>query len=198
MKTTNWLRILFMLFAGLMLSGAVAAQDQRSTEMPPADLQHQPNSQPDGRGNLLRQLGLSREQIEQIRRIQGERGPEIRDAQRRFRQANRALDEAIYADDVNETEVQARLRDVQTAQAEVQRLRYLNELAVRRVLTSEQLVRFRELRDRFEQARKNAEPNRPFRNMRPMMRQRPDDAKTPANAIQPAPVVKHDQSKPDR
>jgi Spy/CpxP family protein refolding chaperone len=103
---------------------------------------------------MLRELGLSREQIEQIRQVNLERKPLMDEAQRRSRAANRALDEAIYADQLNEAEVEVRLKEAQLAQGELARIRYMNELSVRRILTPEQLTRFRELRRRFDEVRK--------------------------------------------
>ena len=49
----------------------------------------------------------------------------------------------------------------------------MNELAVRRILTQEQLVKFRELRERFEQARETMPERRLFRDrgIRQMERQ---------------------------
>jgi hypothetical protein len=41
------------------------------------------------------------------------------------------------------------LKELQLAQAEAAKLRYLNELGLRKILTPEQLARFRELRQRF-------------------------------------------------
>ena len=67
----------------------------------------------------------------------------------RLHNANRALDEAIYADTVDEAAFQSRLKEVNQAQAEVARLRFTNELAVRKILTADQLARFRDLRRRF-------------------------------------------------
>jgi Spy/CpxP family protein refolding chaperone len=67
----------------------------------------------------------------------------------RLREANLALDAAIYADSVDEEVFEARLKDQQLAQAEVARLRFTSELAVRKILTPDQLTRFRDLRQRF-------------------------------------------------
>ena len=157
---------------GFALTGVTTAQDNGSSE-PQPDV-HQPNvNRPrENRGDLFRQLGLSPEQIQQIRKMNIERRPQTNEAQRRLREANRALDEAIYADQVDDAEFEARLKDFQSAQAEIQRLRFTNELSVRRILTPEQLVRFRELRAGFERERRNMQ-DRPFRNrdMRPMDRQ---------------------------
>jgi len=154
---------------GLGLAGAVAAQDNKAPEPQPDTPQANANRPPENQGDLFRQLGLSVEQLQQIRHIKQEQRPLMDEAQKHFREANHALDEAIYADQVNDADFQARLRDVQAAQGEVQRLRFMNELAVRRILTPEQLVRFRELRERFEQARRNMQ-GRPFRDegVRPM------------------------------
>jgi Spy/CpxP family protein refolding chaperone len=96
---------------------------------------------------LFEQLGLSREQIQQIRRINQEKQPLMREAQKRLGDANRDLDIAIYADSVNENDIQARLKEVQAAHDEVIKLRSSMELAVRKVLTAEQLTKFRQLRE---------------------------------------------------
>ena len=97
-------------------------------------------------GKLLQSLGLSKEQIQQIRRINGEKRIQINEAQMRLRQANRNLDQAIYADNVNEAEIQNRLKEVQNAHAEVIRIRALTELEVRKILTAEQLNKFLQMR----------------------------------------------------
>lgn len=168
-----------------------AAQDGKPVDGPQQDQRPAANQPQDIRTNVLRQLGLSREQVQQIRRMNIERKPLMDDAQKRFREANQALDQAIYAETVNETEVQARLKEVQLAQAEVAKIRFMNELAVRRILTPEQLVRFRELRQRFEQARQNLE-------RRPENRPAPaSDTKTPHNGSQPVqPFVRPNRQRP--
>lgn len=95
---------------------------------------------------LLRELDLTNAQIRQIRDINRQRQPANRAARERLLGANNALDEAVYADDFDEAEVEMRLREVQTAQAEMMRNRIATETAIRRILTPAQLVRFRELR----------------------------------------------------
>jgi len=77
----------------------------------------------------------------------------MNEAQRRMREANRELDMAIYADTVSESLVNTKLKAFQDAQAEITRLRFGNELAIRKILTQEQLVRFREMRRRFAEMR---------------------------------------------
>ena len=179
MKVINYFKIPALLVAAFIFFTAAAAQDSKPVEGQEQNAQRPTDNRPqDIRGNALRQLGLSHEQIQQIRRITAQRKPLMEDAQKRLREANRALDETIYADQVSETDVQARLKEVQLAQAEVAKIRFMNEFAIRRILTPEQLVRFRELRQRFEQMRQNNE------NRRPANRQMQDDRARPAQDVQ--------------
>jgi periplasmic protein CpxP/Spy len=107
----------------------------------------------DERTNLLAQLELSPEQVQQLRRLNSEHRPMMNAAQKRVRDANRELDMAIYADSVSDDLVHSKVKTFQEAQAEVNRLRFTNELAIRKILTLQQLVRFREMRRRFAETR---------------------------------------------
>ncbi len=166
------LNLLTLIFVGLLLTvslRAVKAQD----ETPPTDAPVQ-NFNKKLRPNLLAELELSQEQIRQIRRINREKQPLLREAQQRLGEAKRNLDQAVYADTVDESDVQAKLKEVQIAQAEVFRIRLTTEFAVRKILTAGQLVKFREVRQRFMQATGNRQnqprnrrlnnPNRRFNN----------------------------------
>lgn len=135
----------------LTFSAGLYAQDAKPEDTAP----DRPNAgkPQDVRGNMIRQLGLSRLQLQQLRRINADRKPVMEAAQAKLRDANRALDDAIYADMPDEPTVLARLKDAQLAQADVIRIRTMNEFAVRQILTPEQLVRFRVMRERFEQNR---------------------------------------------
>lgn len=107
-----------------------------------------------GRPNLFRLLGLTPEQKEQIKALNVERRDRLVTAQTAHRQAMQALDGAIYAATVNEADVAAKLRELQRAQAELSRLRAEMELGVRRILSPEQLEKFRELRRQFAARRR--------------------------------------------
>lgn len=131
------------------------AQDANQPE--PAEMSKPPA---DARANVLRQIGLTPDQVLQIRRLNMERRPLMQDAQLRLRQANRGLDEAIYADVPDEVIVRQRLEEAQSAQAELIRLRSMNELAIRRILNPDQLAKFRELRQRFEMVRQGVQDHR--------------------------------------
>jgi len=128
------------------------------------------------RPNLLAELDLSRQQIHEIRRINQENRISRRLAQERLREANRNLDRAIYADTVEESNVQLLIKELQAAQTETIKFRAAGELAIRKVLTLQQLAKFRELRNQFKeqnqlrpkqrQNRPRNFPDRPFNNER--------------------------------
>lgn len=180
------------LLAGLFIlafeAAAFGQTAPAATETPAAPDVKKPQ---DMRPVVLGQLGLSRDQVQRIRRVNVERKPLMDEAQKRLREANRVLDEAIYADQVNEADVQARLKEAQLAQAEVVRIRFMNEFAVRRILTPEQLVRFRELRAKFEQSRENFDKTRPANSQNPGARIPISDIKQ-----QFKPVVRPNQPRP--
>lgn len=153
MKKVKLFLISIAIIAGASLSGF--SQDGQQPEN--ADTDERPGMQ---RPNLLAELGLSREQIQQIRRMNRERRPVMAEAQRRMREANRSLDMAIYGETITDTEFQTRLKEFQLAQADLARLRFEGELSVRKVLTPDQLVRFRELRRRFAELRNDNQKRR--------------------------------------
>lgn len=166
MKIDSLLRYLFI--AALVCTACVYTRAQNRPLGPPPDDTPDAVAGPPRRPDLLRELGLSTDQLQQLRRINRERKPLMEQAAQRLREANRNLDAVIYADNLDENELQVRLKEFHSAQAEIARLRFMGELQVRRVLTPEQLVKFRELRARFaasmEAQREKRRLNRRFRN----------------------------------
>lgn len=124
------------------------AQEQ---EEPEARQQATPQ-QPAPALNLMQRLNLSREQRQQLREIRRLSEPEVRAHTRRVRLARRALDEAIYADSLDEALVEQRSRDLTAAQSALVRLRAATELKIRRILTAEQLQLFRTLRQQAQRS----------------------------------------------
>jgi len=135
----------------LALSGSLT-RPSFAQEQPPAE---QPGAARRARRgpDLLARLSLSAEQLQQLREIRRESEAEARALVRRLRLARRALDEAIYADALDERAVEDRAREVARAQEALVRLRAQTELRVRRVLTPEQLQTFRDLRQRARRQR---------------------------------------------
>lgn len=108
---------------------------------------------------IMQELGLTREQIQQIRRINQARRPVMQEAQRRWRMANRDLDLAVYADDSTDEQVRELMKAAQLAQADLLKERTLTEYLIRKVLTPEQLVKFRDLRQQLIENRLNERKN---------------------------------------
>jgi len=143
-------RISFVAILLFLTVSGIAAQDQPPPDAARPDAATQPGP---GRPNLLSELGLSRDQMQRLSRMNRDRKPKMEAAQKALRDAMTALDAAIYADSPSEATVAARLTDFQAAQAEISRIRFSSEFAVRQILTPDQLVKFRDLRRRFEEER---------------------------------------------
>jgi Spy/CpxP family protein refolding chaperone len=94
----------------------------------------------------IRQLNLSPDQREQIRVIREQNRDARATVNQRLRETNRALQEALDNDNPDEALVEQRLRDAAAAQAASMRLRILNEVKIRRVLTPEQRSLLRSMR----------------------------------------------------
>jgi len=95
---------------------------------------------------MLGPLNLTQDQIQKIRAINAELKEERQAANFRLRMAQRALREAIQSPTPDETVVEQRSKEVADAQANTIRLRSLTETRVLQVLTPEQRMKLRELR----------------------------------------------------
>lgn len=146
MKKINFLSLIFTCGLMVLTFTSVRAQEQAPTDNP---------NQADRPFKIFQELGLSREQIQQIRRINQERKPIMQQAQRNWRQANRALDLAIYADESSDEQVKDLTRQAQIAQSELLKERTVTEYLIRKVLTPEQLSKFRDLREQIRQRIEN-------------------------------------------
>jgi Spy/CpxP family protein refolding chaperone len=162
-------RLTLALAVGLVLG--VAANINTAPAM--AQQQQVPDTQQTQGGDPIRQLNLSPEQREKIRAISEDRKDERQEINRHLREANRALEEALDSDNPDETVVEQRLRDVAAAQAAQMRMRVLTEVRIRRVLSPDQLIRWRELRQQARRDRQmnnqngnGFERNRPLQNRR--------------------------------
>jgi Spy/CpxP family protein refolding chaperone len=135
---------------------------------------------PQPRKNLMEELGLTQDQIRQLRAINQQTKEQNLMANRRVQFALRVLDEAIYADVVDEALIEQRAKELAAAQAEQIKLRVMRELQIRRVLTPEQLQKFLIIRqsmmrqERLRQQQLNRDnQNRPLRNnQQPIMKPR--------------------------
>lgn len=170
------LSLLLLIFSGVRVRAQGVDAPQPNEDERRANVRNRVRRDP------LRALNLTVDQIQQIRAIREESKDEWRAIRDRLAQAYVALDEAIYADNVNEALITERAREVGLAQAEIARMRSLTELKIRRVLTPEQLNTMRTMRREARAAerggtRENGFGQRPPRRDR--LGQRDDGALQP-------------------
>ncbi len=151
-------RILFPL---ILLPAIIAVQVSAQTPTPqnpvePARTQTQ--TQPNQPGQLpdFAELNLSAEQIQKIRAINAEVKDQRQAAGIKLRQAQRALAEAVESPTSNETLIEQRSQELADAQANTIRLRSLTEAGILQVMTPEQRLRVREIRQRNQALRREA------------------------------------------
>jgi Spy/CpxP family protein refolding chaperone len=147
-------------------------------QQPPDAQQRPPVDDP------IRELNLSPEQRERIRAIRQQLQAERALINQRLSETNQALEEALDADNPDESLVEQRLREFAAAQAAAVRLRVLSEVRIRRVLTPEQLVTLRTLRQRARLLRQERQrENRETRRQERVDRRR--DQSNRRNGLQP-------------
>ena len=171
MKEFNGRRIAVVVFLALLLftfsPANVRAQNESVT--PQRETRQDGGGHGDRFRGLKQRLNLTPEQLEQIKAIREQNKEEWRSVRQRIHQAQRSLDEAIYADHTDEAMVEARARDVAEAHSAMARMRALMELKIRRVLTQEQLNTLRTLRQQRaaeREQRMQERRGRPHRRMR--------------------------------
>lgn len=118
--------------------------------------------EPDALGaDPIQQLRLTPEQRQRIRTIFAENKDDRQLTNRKLREANFALEQALDAEPVNENLIEQRINEVAAAQAAQTRMRIRMELKIRRELRPEQLAVWRTLRLQlkdFAGAQRNDQP----------------------------------------
>lgn len=123
---------------------------------------NQANQPPD-----LAFLNLSPEQVQRIRSINAELKDQRQAANQKLRLAQRALAEAIESPTPNEALIEQRSHDVAEAQATTIRLRSLTEARILQVMTPEQRIRLKEMRQRNQAARRQGNQQLPGNVLQP-------------------------------
>jgi Spy/CpxP family protein refolding chaperone len=168
------LTVCFVFALLVLLFSFVPASAQTDTPQPQFPCG---GDKPFARRTLDEVLCLEDEQRRKIRMINQEMKEQLDVARRRLLFAQRALDEAVYGNnDTNEATIEQRARDLGNAQAEFSRVRSLIDFRIRRVLTQEQVNRFRIWREwRIRQKNNNMKRqmqdrpiNRPIQNKLPI------------------------------
>ena len=152
MREQTNVRSTWIAFAAfLLLATTFAPAKAQTPQQNPTDAGQAQVNQAD---QMLEPLNLSPDQIQKIRAINADLKDQRQSANQRLRQAQRALAEAIESPNPNETVIEQRSHDVADAQATTIRLRSLTEARVLQVLTPEQRIRLREIRQRNQAMRR--------------------------------------------
>lgn len=124
--------------------------------------------EPDLPTDPIEHLQLSPDQRQAIRRIVADNRDERQSTNRRVREANVALDQALDAQPTDENLIEQRINELATAQAAQLRMRIHTEMKIRRILRPEQLATLQrlrlQLRDVMNPQRRN---RRPAQTLRP-------------------------------
>jgi periplasmic protein CpxP/Spy len=131
----NHKSLLLTLVLGFVLSASAVAFSQE-----PQAGQQAPD--------LIEQLRLTPEQRQKIRAIREQSKDERMAVNQRLRESNLALEQALDSDNLDESVVEQRIREVNAAQGAQLRMRIQNEVQIRRVLTPDQISTWRLLRQR--------------------------------------------------
>ncbi len=102
--------------------------------------------EPEVNTDPIEQLRLSPDQRQAIRRIVADNRDERQATNRRVREANVALDQALDAQPADENLVEQRINELAAAQAAQLRMRIHTELKIRRILRPDQLATLQRLR----------------------------------------------------
>jgi len=126
----------------------------------------QSNAAPPGAGpDIMEQLRLTPDQAQKIRQMQRQTREERAAIGDRLREANRALEDALYAPTLDEALIEQRMQAVAAAQSAQLRMRIQTEMRIRRVLNPDQLAVWSDLRlkagDVIRNRKDNARPIRP-------------------------------------
>lgn len=172
-------RILFPLILLMTIAGIeVSAQTTQNAEPAQTQMQAgQATQLPD-----FAQLNLSPDQIQKIRTINADLKDQRQAAGMKLRQAQRALAEAVEAPTPNETLIEQRSHELADAQAATIRLRSLTEARILQVMTPEQRLKLREMRQRNQAARRegNQQQQLPGNLLRPRQQRMQRNGNAPA------------------
>ena len=151
-------RILFLVILLLATVGAQVRAQAPTPQSPAEPAQSQVQAQPNQAGQLpdFAELNLSPDQIQKIRAINAELKDQRQAAGTKLRQAQRALAEAVESPTANESLIEQRSHELADAQATTIRLRSLTEARILQVMTPEQRIRLREMRQRNQALRREA------------------------------------------
>ncbi len=168
---------LILIFALLGVTQAqTSLQNQNSPQTPPTNVATQPPQAP----NLPEALGFTPQQIQQWRTINREFRNQEMNSTFKLRQARLALNEAMESQPTNEEVIKQRAKDVADAQSAVTQLQALRQARVLQMLTPEQRVKLKEIKERAQAIRQERQGTNALAPRQEMRRNANNQLLTPA------------------
>jgi Spy/CpxP family protein refolding chaperone len=150
----------FISLAAAFLLACAFASTPAQTTTPPTQTQDTVATQTTQAPNLQTELGLTPDQVQKWRALNQDLGPQERAGTQKVRQAKRALADAMESPTPNEEVIKQRAKELADAQSAMTQLQALRQARVLQMLTPEQRVKLREIRERNQAARRQQQgPN---------------------------------------
>jgi len=150
----------FISLAAAFLLACAFASTQAQTTAPQTQTQDTAATQTTQAPNLQTELGLTPDQIQKWRALNQDLGPQERAGVQKVRQAKRALADAMESPNPNEEVIKQRAKELADAQSAMTQLQALRQARVLQMLTPEQRVKLREIRQRDQALRRQQQaPN---------------------------------------
>src|SRR5437764_8503191 len=176
-KTTDVL-ILLLTIIFILACTLVSVQAQTSTQQPQTqDATQAQTTQPP---NLQAELGLTPDQIQKWRALNQELRPQEVVGNLKVREAKRALAEAMEASTPNEDLIKQRAKEFADAQSAMTQLQALRQARVLQILTPEQRVKLREIRERNQALKRQQQAPNQLRQRQQLKRGGNSPLMTPA------------------
>ncbi|HEX3143955.1 MAG TPA: periplasmic heavy metal sensor [Pyrinomonadaceae bacterium] len=146
-----WIAVI-LVFGSLAVTNAQTSLPNQNGQQPP---QNNVATQPAPAQNLPAALGFTPQQIQQWREINREFRNQEMNATFKLRQTRMALNEAMESQPTNEEIIKQRAKEVADAQSAVTQLQALRQARVLQMLTPEQRVKLKEIRERAQAIRQD-------------------------------------------
>jgi Spy/CpxP family protein refolding chaperone len=143
----------FSVAAGLLLACAFVSTEAQTTTPSPATQDSTATTAPQAQ-NLPTELNFTPQQAEQWRTINREFATQEIAAKLKVRQSRLALADAMEAPTPNEELIKQRAKDLADAQSAMTQLQALRQARVLQILTPEQRVKLKEIRERNQALRR--------------------------------------------
>src|SRR5256714_14085886 len=151
-KTTD---VLILLLTIIFILACTLVSVQAQTVTPQLPTQNQTQTQTTQAPNLQPELGLQPDQIQKWRALNQELRPQEVAGNLKVREAKRALAEAMEAPSPNEDLIKQRAKEFADAQSAMTQLQALRQARVLQILTPDQRVKLREIKEKNQAIRQN-------------------------------------------